>query len=290
MAATKRPRLPGFTGGGYQPPPAVQTPAASAQADEVARFDQEIYQVTLPLPANGVGAPGTPGEVQVYKTKRPWLACDVFVRLDPPLNGFATQGLLSVFVYAWAKGVRSLVGSGRLKAAATTVTISPFWIAAGRAVAEAFEVTIQFTQANAAPVIVGQVDVSVVASNDAVQVPDDLGAANGGDCFLTANAISGLGVNIAGVQLPSRLELLSVRAINGAAAPRFLQLHDLAGTAVVPLGAVPLMSWPMGATIGDGIRETRVRYRSVNTIKLVVSSTMNTHTAQVDGSVGAQLR
>jgi hypothetical protein len=81
-----------------------------------------------------------------------------------------------------------------------------------------------------------------------------------------------------------------VRASNGVAAPRFLQLFDLAVVTAVPPGSVPIMEWPLGATIGAGLGNTRVRYRAQNHPILVASSTTGALTVQTDCTISAEVR
>lgn len=289
------PRLPMLpvAGGGYEPPEAEASPARAADAAQEARQDQEFKATTIALPANGVGAPGTPQEVSVYKTIAPWCAVDVYITPNPPTGGYSTAGCISVFIYAVTKGMRTLVASGRyaVGAGATPLPFAPRWVAGVRSVAASYEVTVHFTQFGGAPVVVGAVDVSIAASNEAVDAPTDIGAELAGQCFLSSGGggSGGIGVNIAGVQIPPHLEVLTVRGVNGAAAARYLMLFD--SNAVVPAnGDAPLMSWPLGDLAGEGLGGQRIGYRAKLRPQLVVSSTPLTLTLAADCFISADLR
>jgi hypothetical protein len=269
-----RVRLPALPFGGYEPP-ATQPTAPERVAQQLEQDKNlEAYTVTLPVPADVASFDA--GELVVYKTFAPWRALDVYVQVRTPA------------VYAIVGGARTLVASGRYEAGGNVGAQTWKWMAAARSQAQRFEVTIQYCQ----PTIITQstslVDVAIVASNEATDVPDDVGTELANVVYM--NAVLTV-ANIAALttQVPHRLELVSVRAVNGAAAPRFLQLHDLA-TLNPGAGAVPLMVWPLGNAIGLGLAEMRVRYRAKNRPILVTSTTMNTFTAAADCSISAQLR
>lgn len=288
-ANVKRPRLPGLPFAGYEPPDTLPTaPERVAQQLEQDK-GQEAYVNTFLVPSIA-GANSVPKEYSVYKTFAPWRACDVYVSTEAPPGGFAFAGTLSVFVYALVGGTRTLVASGRYEAGGP----GPFrtrWLAAARSVAQRFEVTVVYTQPTVIAASVISATVAVVASNDATEVPDDLGVGvEQGNVVYLNTVLTSVNISALTTQVPPALELFSVRAVNGAAAARFLQLHDTA-LLVPAAGAAPLMVWPLGAAIGAGLPETRVRgFRAKFRPILLVSSTMNTLTAVADCSVTAQFR
>lgn len=281
-------QLPGVPA--FNPPRGTPTSNETDARDHARRIDREEWGQTVTLLSRGTGAPGLPPEASLFTTEGSWRGVDVYVLPVPPAAGFSSAGCISIFIYAITKGVRTLVASGRYAVpAGAAPLLPPTWVAGARSIVAKYEVTTQWTQSSAAAFVVGQVAVAIVASDECVDLPEELGAELAGGCYLQASVATGLGVNIAGVQIPNHLELVKVRAVNGSAAPRYLQLHDT-NLVIPPLGSVPIMEWPLGPGAGYGLEETRVRYRSKNRIQLVQSSTLNSLTVQVDGSISAELR
>lgn len=285
------------------PPAAAVVPAARPQGpdfseikarNDAAGINRESFGDTRSFIARGVGGGGgLPPEQLLYKTEGAWRGIDVYVRPVPPPAGFSSQGTLSIFIYALVDGLRVLVASGRYSCTTGAgANLPERWVAGVRSIATLFQVTSQWTQFSGAPVVVGDFAFSIEASNEAVELPPDLGSEIAAMVYLQAAAAgvaTGLGVNIAGVQIPNRLELVNVRASNGAAAARFLQLFDT-NLPIVADGTAPLMEWPLGAAIGAGLGLASVRYRSINRVQLVASSTTRVLTVQTDCTISAEVR
>lgn len=249
----------------------------------------------------------------VYKTHNRWRACDVYLDIAPdvagPTGGPPPLGefffLFSVFVWAVSQaGSKTLVASGRmpydLRLNALGEQIYPTrvrWIAAGRAVAERYEVTIHMRcLITDAPT--GKVTVTVIAADEMTEPEDRLGSfvifsAAGVPIQLT----TALGTTIA----PKLLEVVGVRAVNTAAAARYLMLFDtqLGVTAATLATIDPVYVFPMGAAAGSGFSDYTIRYRckEVNLTPgvpsapvLAISSGPAVYTAVVDGACSLTLR
>lgn len=294
-------KLPALPFPAFDPPERIPSAQAQAEAAVESNKDQEVFPTSIDIPASGVnnGGPAFPEEILVYQTKAVWEACDVYVQIVPNLSavGTITPGTLSIFIYAVTAGVRVLVASGRqsiLSATGVNSTLSQSqvkakWLAGIRSAAQKFEVTAQWTQQHGSDATTGKINIAVVAQNEAVAVPPDVGL-EFGNLVYGYSSLASIGVNglPGGVQIPNRLELVRVRAVNGTATPRFLQLFD--GPAAPAAGAVPLAVWPLGDVIGKGIPDVYVGYRCHDRIQVVTSSTMNTLTAANDCSVSGWLR
>ncbi len=225
---------------------------------------------------------------------KPWKACDVYVQPSP---GSATvSGVLSIFIWAVSGGVRVLVASGRVlvrpvSTMATAITLpEPVYAAAARGGAATFEVTGRWNQLAALGVQPGGLTVSLVGSNvdsppeaDVGAIPMSLGEGVG--TFLSGGT---LGSQAPGGYALDALKLIGVQAMNGAASPRWLHLHDVPlANAPTFNGETPIFCWPMGAAIGSGIVDRAIRYRCRQKMILVPSSTMLTTTNVVDCAIQA---
>ncbi len=275
-------RLPvGPRGGGLGGPPVPPSIVPSG--------DCELFAVTSSGP---LADPGI-----IASTKQQWRACDVYVSVQP--SAASINGTLSFFVFAVARGVRTLVASGRLslspfsgEAAAPSPT-APVWVAAARCGASSFEVVGAFsnTHADLNPSAVNMT-IAVIASNVDAPAPEDVGALPMG---LAVGQLTGplgkLGlITVVGQTLPRQLQLLGVCAVNGAAAARFLHVHDTTDGAIALGGLTPLWIYPMGAAIGAGIVDRSFRYRAQGALQLVCSSTLSTTTIVADCALQAWVR
>jgi hypothetical protein len=200
----------------YVPPirPAIGQMAplpATGITDEIeVRTVQAIWPI---LPDLSV----TDAEVQIYTTQRHWKALDVYF---DDANVLPASGVFTFRVYAIsAQGVPTIVATGRLGNGlylGTSPLVVPMWVAAARAEADRFIVTMQLS--GFAETSIGQVStVTVVASNRADAAPPWLGAIR----FLSTIGTSLL------VSLPDA-ELLMVQAVIDplVATPRYLHVHQ----------------------------------------------------------------
>jgi hypothetical protein len=280
--------------GAYHPPPRANVDAAvpglsPAPGAPILTGDSEILE---PASFQLLGLGGKP--VFVAATTRRWTALDVFVSVSPTAP---TAGALSVLVFAVNKGIRTLVGSGRvvlglLSSAVGAHTVdAPIWACAVRnAFGETYEVKALYQQDSAFVTPQTTVDFVVAGSSEG-RVADLLVGAVPMGPLLSANGVAASQGNqpIGGYSCP-RLELLSLQAVNGAAAPRYLHLHDATDGLVAIAGLAPLMIWPLGESIGDGIVDDTIRYRARGVPRLVVSSTLLTTTEVADCAVSAVVR
>lgn len=124
--------------------------------------------------------------------------------------------------------------------------------------------------------------VTAVASDNAVEPPPNVGAQQLGAINCQNGADFRLGQIGAGVARPPKIEVLHVSAVNGAAAARYLMMFDATGDPQA--GSSPTAVWPLGSAAGQGV-STPYRYRAQQPAGLLsfwTSSTPNTLTATVD--------
>jgi hypothetical protein len=221
------------------------------------------------------------GERLVYATQRRWRGVDVYI------SQLGLQGSFSVFtvrVYAIVPGgLRVLVETGRLgrfsEFGANIAPVAPLWVAAARAQATYFEVTVELQQDAGGPALTGDVTVTVVASNEANPPPEWLGVLR-----LSPGASAG---PLSSLSLPNP-ELVALHAVPavGVAAPRYLHVHDVVSTAG-PLGGSPAFCLPIcgptGAPAGNGI--TKLRYRSAAGAFVIYASSTALITTQANDCV-----
>lgn len=259
------PRLPKVRYPGYEPAPSAPVIAPQG-SPEVLTASQELYTQSVEWPMDV--------EVSVYTSRRPWRACDVYVIPTP----MPTAGFFTVRTYAIVGGRRVLIASGRLGfLAAVAPNPETKWIVAARSVAAQFETTIQFTPVTVlGPFPVGEVQIAIAHSNEAVEPPPHVGA------ILPVASDTLMILNVVGppaVLCPPELELVRISYSNNAGGtaavpvPRWVHLHDVAQTVANPGGLQPAMSWPLGSVDGDGDVDTLVRYRVRDAMQIVVSST-----------------
>jgi len=259
-----RPRLPTVANLAYDPPVArPKAPPPMVVAGELSD-DQEATTALVSLLA-----PFT--EQSVYKTKRRWQACDVYVAM-PPFVLKNTTGWLVVAIYAVVKNVRTLVATGRINLAVDGGVDKPAikWIAAARAEANTWEVTclLDGEASGLAPPNPPTVQVSVIATDHANDVPEWLGlAANGVGVMLGATT------SVKAVTAGIRLQLGSILAVAAANAPRYLIVND--SEVALVNGNAAEHTFGVGAVgstllVEGGLLKAR-RFR--NGISLAISST-----------------
>lgn len=194
-------------------------------------------------------------EIYLGSTSRTWKACDVYVNVPSGI----LSGILSIWIYAVAKGVRTLVASGHWVELGGGAQ-EPRWIAAARAECEKFDVTYSIS----GQITVGvkpnlPFDVAIVASDRANEPPSWLGAVGVPPGAAIPGAVPqiawsgtpiGFGVGLdpltpANVAHP--IELLGVHAISSdaIAGKRFVQIFDK--KAAPANGDFPVMSFGLAA-------------------------------------------
>ena len=225
--------------------------------------------------------------VPIYSTKARWRAVDVYIELPQGLPTPETSsGTLSVLIYARSQqGARVIVGSGRMGPrvglTSTPYVVQPVrWVAGARAVAETFDVVVQYSCSFTAsvPVLNGfTYRVTTVASDQAVDLPRGLGTMS----LLQGPQETTPNDSLEGV--PPVLELVGVSAVNAGSDPRYLHLHDNVADASLD-GLAPLWFWPLGTVEGGGVVDDTFRYRAVNQLRLVTSSTAKVTTFPDDAA------
>lgn len=275
------------SGAGAEPLPTVQ-PAASPAPSSSSLVTEAGETITVEC-ANLLQLTEA-----IAATTRPWRSLDVFVSVSAPSVAAAA---LSIFVYAVNKGVRALVASGRVPFQVLSGTVgaksinAPKWVVAVRGVvAESFEVVAVYQQNGAFGQPVTRAQITVAASNTSGAPPSSVGVVPMGPLLNNTGLATSLGMQGVNGYSPPLLELVSLQAINGSAAARYLHLHDTASGLTPTNGFAPLMAWKMGASNGDGIAVDRIHYRARGVLQLIPSSTLLTTTNVVDCAVSALVR
>ncbi len=278
------PRLPELPFAPYDPqvpglPPETEAPPTLGVGET---YEAQTIPILWSAFAAGTG-------VAVYVTKKRWRACDVYLATP---NAVPADAIFSVLVYALAQGGRTLVASGRMRQStedgvgATRLTV-PTWVCAARANAERFEVVV-FYESFTAPAATDVLNVTVVATDEAVDPPPWVGCVRGSlQIAGAAPIIWGGGAATGGLAA----ELVYVQGMNGAAAARWLHVHDIEG-ALYP-GRAPELIFPLGAAIGSGYAGEVKGFRCTNEyrgIVIVASSTMLTTTQANDCAFQAIIR
>lgn len=287
------PRMPSLPSSLVYSPPAAEvarildTQAAGAGADAAeAGEPYEAYTQTVGVPRLV--------ESSVYTTARRWRAIDVYASFG---EGRQPGAVLTVRVYAVMKGARVLVASGRIGPESTVDPITLLvetksrWVAGARASASFYEVTLYGGPA-ASITLTDQVQVSIVATDQAVELPNGLG----GDAFSPTMVAGGaLDLNVIGDDAWPDAELLwATYAVDEAlgAASRYLQVFDQAAAPV--LGDVPILSWEIhsghGGVAGVIPWPAAPCYRFRKAGWLRASSTFSTLTAAADVALNAWVR
>jgi hypothetical protein len=263
--------------------PIAASPVAGGAAAAVSDTSEE-FSGTYPWAVTGAL---NFGERLVYATQRRWRGVDVYI------SQLGLQGAMAVFtvrVYAIVPGgLRVLIETGRLgrfsEFLANIAPSAPLWVAAARAQATYFEVTVELQQDSGGPTLNGDVTVTVVASNEANPPPAWLGVLRLGVGVL-ANTITSLSI-----PNPELVELHAVPVV-GVVAPRYLHVHDLPSP-FAALGAAPAFCFPIcgpnGVPVGNGV--TRLRYRSTaGAFVILSSSTAAATTSTADCALQAVMR
>lgn len=216
-------------------------------------------------------------EIPIFQSTKRWRACDVYI--DQP--NVAPAHCFTVRIYAVMPGGQNvLIATGR-EASATLAAppLGPTWIAAARACASRYLVTLTYSSAAGGGVSGERVGISVVCADEAIAPPKDLGALR-----LAAN-VGAASFNTTNMPMP---ELLGVGGVNGAAAARFLMLLD---SSALPGGRVPNLVWPLGNVAGQGFADYNLRWRTTQGFFwIAVSSTLNVCTLAVDCEMHAFVR
>ena len=262
-------------GGGIQLPPDVYVPPPSAIKQpkpgvglEVGD-DFEAFSQAYEWPIGN--------ELTIFTSSRRWRACDVY--LDQP--NVAPASCFTIRIYAIAPGgQRTLVASGRENSATLVAPpLGPTWIAAARACASRYEVTLTYLSGAGGGVSGERVGVSIVCADQAIDPPKDLGA-------LRLSAVGAPGsLNTTNLDMP---ELLGVGGINGSGAARYLMLLD---SSALPGGRVPNLVWPLGSAAGQGFADYNLRWRTTQGFFwIAASSTPLVCTLAVDCAIHAFVR
>lgn len=273
----KKPEVPAMPASvaraAYQPPASSPIEVPSGKLDD----QSETFSQTFPWPANA--------EQSVYRCKRRWRACDVYLQTSDPIP---SQGTFLVRVYAHAdSGLRTLVATGRLgnfNDQLQNSSPAPLWICAARAQASFFEVTVTYEQISFAPAT-GTVSVSLVASDEANEPPEWVGV-----MAISPDATLGFTTTVTPSHHYHDPELIDVFGVPDVlvAAPRFLHVH-VNRTTVVFLGLVPRYVFPLGLGTAGGGGLWKLSLRA-DSFAVVPSSTADTTTPVADCVVGGRIR
>jgi hypothetical protein len=247
-AAKPRVRVPEIIVPPYNPPPpSVDLPSGGfAQAPRSVSTSDEVEAVTLPVVVDQAA-----GEQVLFTTSRPWLACDVFLRMNVPfVNVAGVCSVATIRVYAEVAGRRFLVASGRrgnnvrTPGAASDGSTNE-WCCAVRGIpADRFTVTFFYSGDPGgifwAAVQQPQAEVSIIASNRALAPPRWLGV-------VPAEEIAGSAVDIAATQFPDG-QLYGFAAANDGAAIAYVvdtsaAVNNQVAIAVPPGEGVELFDW-----------------------------------------------
>lgn len=284
---TRGPRIPAFATSQIEVPSG--TAFAQGSSTEVSST-REVIRAVFPSLSDLQGDVSQP----VGQTVAPWSGCDVYVVL--PRLTILNHGTLSVFVWAITNGTRVLVGTGRVAPGRLHVVSQSLgvgvWVAAVRGLADSWEVTAQWQQNPLLPVPEGATLFTICASNEPADPPEDIGSLSFGSAIgQISGGVAPNFVEIPGFFYPEKLELLSLGAINGVAAPRFLHIYDHGSAAVASVaGAIPMLCFPLGSVIGEGVVVPRLNYRSREFLLAVASSTLATTTVVADCLLSGMVR
>jgi hypothetical protein len=205
------------------PPPFIKIDAENERArtrESTKRADYEGGWQRVILPSNG--------RARVFSTTRRWRGADVFLAL-PSFTSNGVSPLIRLMVYAVIEGMdRVLVASGIYRhndQADPLIPVLPSsWLCAARVAADRFDVELSFNQTPTNP---GEdfVDVGVIASDELVEAPKQLGAI---PLLETVQILASAGKAPTLVPGDPGYELFAVQAsqITGAA-PRWLHIHNL---------------------------------------------------------------
>lgn len=272
------------------PPPALD----SGLADGYETFTKEYFCSDLPIVAAAGNAP-----MSVYATKSRWKAIDVYGLTDFAPVGNPSQAFITIGIYAIARGLRSLVASGRIRGG--TLGLPAQRIASARCVCDRFEVVAQRTNIVMANPAAMKVSLSVIASDHADtesgETTEGLGANQPGNGGIIPVDVSGAptlltlatpkAITVNQGQIP--LQPYAIHAVNTSAALRYIQISDVGGGTTLASFAIP----PGESLIVTDPRLLR-RFMSLqfagNTIAFRQSSTPIANTASADVNFAAWVR
>jgi len=286
----KHDRVPGLLVPPYAPPIAPCVPNAREQWSTELTEDHEAALQRVPLPSGG--------RAPVLVTKKRWQACDVYVDgvndATAAFTGGNANAMLTINLYASARGILTLVSSGRISAG--NIAQAPVWMASGRQAAEQWVVELEYN-GTVAPAQELYCDVAIVATDcDQIVSADECTATRPvgptetlGSAAAVVNYPTTLG---AGVGSP--FQLIALNATSLSATNNYLHVHDLNNITVA--GVAPMYSFtitnsvaaPGGAPAGlisGNLSALFRRRRFRNGITLAVSTTAITTTLQAAGVV-----
>lgn len=266
----------------YDPPASPPLPPMPPPEQGVAET-YEASTVPVAFKATRGNAARVSQELVVYKTRRRWRACDVYV--DASQLPLKTGALIRVIVYAVsAAGARTIVASGGVEqdGGNGAVQFFPAWVAAARAQAEFFEVTATYVDFADAPgtVLEGTFNVTVVASDIADPPPAHVGVMTSRTEWFSAAPF-----------IVPAMELVGFSAINNAAAAiRFVQLVEGSGAVG---GKNAALQWAIEAVQGKCLVVDGINWRTrnlLNSLCLEGSSTAGVVTVAADVILSAWWR
>lgn len=275
----------------YDPPVApALPPEPNQQLGSLSTSDFETNLFKIPWPERNASS------VSLFKTRKRWRAIDVYVTSTAanPLPTASNEIILSVYVFAIAAGIRTIVATGRVRwstDAAGTLRETfalPAWVAAARSGGERYEVALHLQQAAAFTRPTGELQVSYVATDEAVEPPPNVGAIWASKTLTTDCKLGAAGLTL----MPGPFEVLEVTgALSDAAlVNRWAQFFDTLSIGNIN-GTVPRWSAPMmaihGGIIGQAIRTP---FRFLQAPRLCVSTTSLALTQAADGGVNFLVR
>lgn len=223
---------------------------------------------------------------RVFSTTRRWRGVDVFIG-EPTFVPAATS-LIRAKIYAIIEGMdRVLVATGIYRRNAFEPTPST-WLCGARVACDRFEVELSH---NVAPANPGEdyVDIGVIASDELVELPQDLGGVSIQDTPRISSATLKAPTILAG---DPGYELVSVHATRIAGIDaRWLHVHDQNSDDPIFLtGIAPVFSFgfsAIGETVTD-VSDALRTYRFTTGLAVIASSTGATTTPAV-GDVAHQV-
>ena len=276
-------RLPGVPAPPYDPPiepPTADAPMASTGSlNGIENYESALKKIPFP----------SLNEFPVYTTQRRWRAIDVYLNALSAGAVMDNEARLSFAIYAIARGIRSIVAKGTV----AQIQQEPvLWVAGARVQAERFEVTVTgptFTNVNDPS---NYLQISVVASDEADDLPPWVGLAELGAPRGEIQNGSKSTQNFFVGAPPMRLE--RVQAVNGAAAnaPAYIQIfeYDNAAAMGVPMAVYALaQKGAAGSSVFLGPEDLPAWWFETG-IAVVASSTPLTYTAMADVGIQAWYR
>lgn len=236
------PRLAVPTKKPITPPPFIRVDAENQRAQvrpSTKRADYEGGWQRIILPTNG--------RTNVFSTTRRWRGVDVFLA-RPAFEADIVSPLIRLSVFAYIEGMdRVLVATGIYRHnSAPGLPVTPSsWLCAARVAADRFDIELSL---NGTPLDPGvdAVDVGIIATDELVEAPRDLGAVPMLDTAVLLDSTARAPTPVVG---DPGYEVVAVQATMAAgAAPRWLHLHNI--NSVNPLdlnGQAPRFAFGMPA-------------------------------------------